>query len=509
MACGDEGTIIDIGPNEHSINPLQIVYEEANINETPYAWASVVHQHIGLVTRFFSVFLEDGMSAPKRSYINETLLELYESCGIYVDRPETLRESLRDAKWPHMADLIDLWIRDSEIGMKGDKQKTVLSMIANTFQLSRKGALSYINRDSDIEMKRFTVIDISAVDDDMREAMNVFTTGLMWQKFKATKKSGRKTIIAIDEAREFLKNPTTRIDLVKQLTQARSNNVCICMMTQQLSDIQKNDVGDEVQNNVFINVAFGPGGDESKIPLVKDYYGFTEREIKEWVVCGTGEAMVMCRGAKVPVTFELTDYEFGVIKGTNWTKPKPTNQSTVIGSCVDERVQKLVDENGFCLSSWCVDENDEEYFVGLRWERKTFNSATGSGLVKAWVRPGLIKNDKVGAQSDDHYATVLQIAGYLLMAGINETEVHHTDDVDVSAMIGDEWIAFEFEKPRSHTKDQLMDKQRRAGERHSICYFVGVTENLPFLKDSVVKQNVIPRGTNLKRLIDNLIEERT
>jgi len=95
MACGDDGTIIDIGPNEHSINPLQIVYDEQYIDDTPYAWASVVHQHINLVTRFFAVFLEEGMSAPKRSYINETLLELYESCGIYVDRPETLKDALR------------------------------------------------------------------------------------------------------------------------------------------------------------------------------------------------------------------------------------------------------------------------------------------------------------------------------------------------------------------------------------------------------------------------------
>jgi len=408
-----------------------------------------------------------------------------------------------------MADLIDLWIRDSEIGMKGDKQKTVLSMIANTFQLTRKGSLSYINRDSDIKMKRFTVIDISAVDDDMREAMNVFTTGLMWQKFKSTRKSGRKTIIAIDEAREFLKNQTTRTDLVKQLTQARSNNVCICMMTQQLSDISKNDVGDEVRNNIFLNVAFGPGGDESKIPLVKDYYRFTDREAKEWTTLGVGEAMVMCRGEKVPVEFKLTDYELGVIKGRNLQNAEPTNQSLVSGSIIDEKVQNLVEDNGFCLSSWCEDSKDEEYFSRLGWERRTFNSATSAGRVKAWTRRGLIRNGMVGSQSEDHYSTVLQIAGYLQMSGVSETKVYHTDNVDVSTKIGDEWFAFEFEKPRSHTKDELMAKQRRAEVDHSICYFVGVTDNLKFLKESVTPQYVVARGVNLRRLIENLIEERT
>jgi hypothetical protein len=413
-------------------------------------------------------------------------------------------------KYPHMADLIEMWIQDRDAGGLGDRGKTINSMINNSFQLTRTGALSYINRDSDIDVKKkFIVIDVSKVDADMREAMNVFATGIMWQKFKTTRKSGRKTIIAIDESREFLKNPTTRTDLVNQLTQARSDNVGIWLMMQQLADAAKNDVGDEVKNNMLINISFGPGGDSSKISLVKEYYNMTDREAKEWIACGTGEAMVMVKGDKSPISVKLTDYELGVIKGTNWLKSKPENQSSAIGSCIDEKVQKLVEENGLCLSSWCIDETSDTYFAGLGWERKTFNSATGAGLVGAWVRPGLIKNDKIGSQSDDHYATVLQIAGHLLMSGITETEVHHTDDVDVSAKIGDEWIAFEFEKPRSHTKDQLMDKQRRAETDHSICYFVGVTENIPFLKDAVVKQNVLPRGTQLRRLIDNLIEERT
>lgn len=510
LACGDDGAVIDIGPDEHSINPLHIVYDEKHVGDSPYDWAAVVHTHVNLVVRFFAVFLEDGMTSAKKSYINETLMRLYADCGIHVDRPETLKEALRTAKYPHMNDLIELWKKDRDAGGLGDRGKTINSMINNTFQLTRTGSLSYINRDSDIDItKRFTVIDISAVSKDMREAMNVFATGIMWQKFKSTRKTGRKTIIAIDEAREFLRNPTTRLDLVDQLTQARSDNVGIWLMMQQLADAEKNDVGDEVKNNMFVNVAFGPGDDDSKVDLVSKYYNFTDGEARQWVKCGMGEAIVMARGDKTPISIKLTDYELGVIKGAHISKPKPTNQSSAIGSCIDEKVHKLVDVHGFCLSSWCIDETDEEHFSGLGWTRQTFNSATGSGRVKAWVRPGLIINGKVGAQSEDHYATVIQIAGYLLMAGITETVVHHTDDVDVSANIGDEWIAFEFEKPRSHTKDQLIDKQRRAEERHAICYFVGVTENLPFLKDSVVKQNVLPRGTQLRRLMDNLIEERT
>ena len=446
-----------------------------------------------------------------RSYINETLIRLYESCGIHVDHPDTLKEALRTAKYPHIADLIDLWIQDRDTGGLGDRGKTINSLISNTFQLTRKGALSYLNRDSDIDTdKKVIVIDVSGIHNErMRSAMNVLTTGIMWQKFRTTKKSGTKTAIAVDEARVFLNDPITRKAIVDQLTLARSDHVMCIYMTQQLSDIAKNDVSDEFKNNIFVNVVFGPGGDESKIPLVEAYYNFTDEEVRRWVKLGQGQAMITVQGMKTPVDIHLTDFELGMIKGTNFTtKLEPNNQSSAIGSCIKEDVQELVMANGICLDSWCNGEDKDRYFASIGWQAATFNNATGAGRVAAWVKPGLIVNGKVGAQSDDHYATVLQIAAHLLLNGVTEVEVHHTDDVDVSAKMGEEWFAFEFEKPRSHTKDELMRKQERAAEKYSECFFIGTTENIKFLQESVIKQNVFPRGVQLRRLMDNLCEER-
>ena len=511
-AAGKDGVIIDIGPGMNSINPLQIVYTERNVENTNFAWTEVVHNHIDLVTRFFSVFLEETMSAPMRSYINETLIRLYENHGIYVDHPETLKEALRNAKYPHLSDLIDIWIQDRDEGGKGDRGKTINSLISNTYQLTMKGALSYLNRDSDIIDidKKVIVIDVSGIRNErMRSAMNVLTTGIMWQKFRTTKNSKQKTAIAIDEARVFLSDPITRRAIVDQLTLARSDHVMCIYMTQQLSDISKNEIADEVKNNIFVNVVFGPGKDDSKASLVKEYYNFTDEEVRKWVKLGVGQAMIAVQGTKTPVEIKLTDFELGMIKGTNFAaKSESENQSTATGSCIDKRVQELVMANGICLSAWCEGEDQERYFAELKWQSATFNSATGAGMVKAWVKPGLIVNEMVGAQSEDHYATVLQIAAHLLLNGADTVEVHHTTDVDVSAKIGAEWFAFEFEKPGSHTKDQLMDKQKRAGDRHDVCYFIGVTENINFLKKSVIAQNVIPRGAQLRRLMGNLIEER-
>ena len=527
IEAGDDGIIIDVGPEDQSINPLQIVYDEDNVKDTPFGWASVVHEHINTVVQFFSVFLEEGMSSPKRSYINRTLIELYEQYGIYIDRPETLKKSLRDTKYPLMEDLISIWEKDLKAGLRGDLQKTVYSMINNTFQLGHKGAFSWINRDSNIDIsKRFIVIDVSSIKDTkMREAMNVFVTRIVWQKFRANKKNKkddkknkRYTIIAIDEAREFFKNQTTRDAIIDQLTQARTDKVFIWLMTQQLTDIKKSGVGEEVQNNIFVDVAFGPDQVESKVELVSKYYHFTEKDERDWILCGTGQAMVMIRGKKTPVEIKLTKYELGMIKGDNLRQRKlAENQSTAIGNPIDERVKKLVEENGLCVASW-IRENEqpnddfmsdaEDYFTALGWERTTFISAIGSGKVKAWIRPRLIINDKVGSQSKTHYATVMQIAGYLLINGIEETSVHHTDNVDVSTRVGDDPLAFEFEMPGSHTGKQLRDKQTRAEVDHALCYFIGTSDNVKFLRQEVVAQNVVQRGVNLKRLLNILIEEQ-
>ena len=134
-----------------------------------------------------------------------------------------------------MDDLIELWKQDLDEAGHTDRGKTISSMIANTFQLSRLGSMSYINRDSSISIdKQFTVIDVSGVDPELLDAMNVFVTGLMWQKFRNTRKSGKPTMIIIDEARVFLQDKT----LMTQLTQARSDNVGIGFCIQQLADLK-------------------------------------------------------------------------------------------------------------------------------------------------------------------------------------------------------------------------------------------------------------------------------
>jgi len=136
VSFGADGEIIDIGPKADNINPLQIVYNAEHIGDHPHDWAAVVHNHVGLVIRFFTAFLGDGMTAPKKSYINETLIRLYKNCGIDVGNPETLKQSLAVGNFPCMNDLIELWKQDLKEAGHSNRVQTIDSMIANTYQFT-------------------------------------------------------------------------------------------------------------------------------------------------------------------------------------------------------------------------------------------------------------------------------------------------------------------------------------------------------------------------------------
>ena len=504
-SLGDDAEIIDIGPKADNINPLQIVYNAEYTGDHPYDWAAAVHNHVSLVVRFFTAFLEDGMTAPKRSYINESLIRLYKNCGIDVGRPETLKRSLAAARFPCMNDLIELWKQDLDEAGHTARVQTIDSMIANTYQLSLTGSLAYMNQPSTMSVdKEFTVIDVSGVPPEALDAMNVFVTGLMWQKFRNTRKSGKKTMIVIDEARAFLQDPT----LMMQLTQARSEDVGIGFCIQQLADLTMHKVEDIVKTNVFVNVVFGPGGDDSKLPLVAKYFNFSEEDSRRWTQCNTGEAMLIVRGRKTPINIALTDYELAVIKGTEkFSIDNPKYQPPAIDFEIDERVRGLVDDNDVCLDIWTSGDAGH-YFNALGWRAHSTQDAFSAGKVRTWVKSGKIKNGHILNQTTDHYMTVLQIAGKLLLSGIDDVVVEHHDGVDVSALIGDDRIAFEYERPGSHTKEELTDKLLRAETNHGRCYFVGSTANEKLLENAVGGHNVVKRGSGLKQLIETLTNHR-
>ncbi len=104
-------------------------------------------------------------------------------------------------------------------------------------------------------------------------------------------------------------------------------------------------------------------------------------------------------------------------------------------------------------------------------------------------------------KSIDHYAVVLQIAGYLQKNGI-KTTINHAEEVRQGK------IAFENKRPGSHNTAELLKKKQYAENKYGRVIFVGTVQNIKQLSDAVGFEIVVMRDIPLTELLADLINEK-
>jgi hypothetical protein len=183
---------------------------------------------------------------------------------------------------------------------------------------------------------------------------------------------------------------------------------------------------------------------------------------------------------------------------------KTSNDS--VFKLVHEALNDLATEHGIYFEDWI--EGDTNVLSQLGFEPRTVQRAIGRGTVRVWIKSDLLNGDMVGNQSIDHYAAVLQIAGYLQQHGI-KTTINHAEDVDIIAEFRQGKIAFEYERPGSHNTAELLKKKQYAENTYGRVIFIGTVENIKQLSDSVGSEIVVRRGIPLTELLTDLIDEKT
>jgi len=155
-----------------------------------------------------------------QSYLDESRNTVYKQAGIIRDRPDTWSNT-----FPVFRNLRDIWALDAANKDLGTKQKTAEAMLNKTYHISEEGSLNYINKPTtDLDLsKDFIIIDISGVPEIIQDAMNVLVTGMVASGFSTD--SEKETIIAVDEAAVYLRNPELSLSMLKTLTQGRSHKV--------------------------------------------------------------------------------------------------------------------------------------------------------------------------------------------------------------------------------------------------------------------------------------------
>jgi hypothetical protein len=483
---GKAASIIDIGPRGRNINPLQIFYDETILrDELDYMHA--FDEHMELLDQFFTVLFEGTKTINMSSTLNESLIQVYRSKGIRREDPKTWK----NADWPTLLDLRAVWEQD----LKEDpKDVTSRALLDKTYMVNT--SWSYMNRPTDINTSAdFIIVDISGVPQSLQEAMNIFVTGIMSMRFRTDTK--KETIIAVDEGAVYLRNPQLSLFLLRTLTQGRSFNISLWLATQQPSDLQKADLDAEFKTNIQISIVLGNMRKDT-LAHVQSFYSLNENNVNDLMACGVGEGLVIVGDEVIPTKFTATEHETAIIKGR---KMDQKVESPSLFMLVHEGLRDLI-------SDWLVSGQDITLLSKQGYKQYRAQNINGKpGFV--WLPQENVIGEMVGNQSIDHYATVLQLAGYFIMNNIPIVSINHNDDVDLIIEINGKKIAIEYERPGSHKFNELVEKRQRAESVAVDTIFICQQANLSQVIEAVGEKNAIPRGSELIERLAELIRGRT
>ncbi len=489
---GDQASIIDIGPRGHNINPLQIIFDD-NIMVDTMSYQRAFDEHMEILDQFFGVLFEGTKTPNMTNYLNESLMEVYRKKGIYRTDPESWKKK----EFPTLLDLRDIWLEDA----KDPGNVTAKAFVDKTFMITT--AWSYMNRPTDINLSSdFIIIDISDVPTSLQDAMNVFVTGIMTQRFKTDAK--KETIIAVDEAAVFLRNPKLSLFLLRTLTQGRSYNISLWLATQQTVDLVKAGVDEEFKTNMQISIVLGNMRRDT-IEHVKSFYKLDEHSTNDLMACGVGEGLLIVGNEVIPTKFTPTEHELAVIKGKNLNeKVEGKVEAVPLSALVHPGLKDLIIDLKIYLQEWFTPGQD--FSLLQREGYKPYRAHTIDGKPTYVYLPSqMVEGNKVGNETIDHYSIVAGIVGWFVAHGISVLEINHNDKWDILVEIDNKRWAIEYERPGSHGFKELVEKKERIEKAGASPLFVCQHANLEAVVEAVGIENAVPRGIELIERLNEIV----
>jgi hypothetical protein len=474
------GSIIDLGVGKYTLNPLQVLFDRNSLEDR----IGIFDAHFDLLVKFFQILFE-GVSINMKSFLGESLIEVYRRKGIVRHIPETW---VNCNDWPTLLDLRVVW---EEIA-RDPRELTAKALYDKSFLFTT--SWGFLNKPTSLNLENnFIVIDLSNIPESIRDALNVFVTGLMSLRFRGDNE--KRTVIEIDEGRSFLSNKDLTEWLINAITRGRSARVTLVLTTQNSVDVTKSGLKEEINNNMPISIIGGMLQPKSIKP-VQDFFNLDESITEDLLTCNQGEGVLIIGQEQMTVKFEATEYEYNIIKGND--------QEQIASSANGIKLKNnlllpLIDE-GIIIQNWI--EGDDSKLQDFGYESHRIQNAVDSGMVRAWIKKDLIINSKIHNQSIDHFGTVIQTAGYLMEKG-SIVRISHQDGSDISTKIAGQDYKFEYE--HGIQSPEILQKKKHDTISGRLV-FIGQSTNIKYLYKTVGEENVIKRGKTLANFLDDIIE---
>ena len=485
---GDLAELIETGPGGNNINPMQILYDRSRLKDDINLYTMAYNRHKGTLMKVFDEWFQ-GTGTPNMSnFIDFSLNKCYEKAGIYRNVPSTWH----NARWPVLTDLFAIWEEEKKVNKDPDDLRTIRAVLRKTYSLSEGGSLEYLNHQTDKSIdlsKRFIVLDMSGTPPEFDGAARILAAGMMGQLFSTD--TSVKAILAIDEANVFLRNPLMATFIINSFAMGASQNVAFWVLSQDTAGIKKSNVAEEFQTNTFIKVVLGNNMNTANIKYLTEYLDLDQSDIKVITSSKVGEGLLVIGNKKIPMKYKPSGLELKIIKGELSDDKIISSKSEVPD--LDERLIGLVMDNGYCLNKWSPGASFSQ-----GWKVEPVSNVFGAGSVTAKVRV----KDIPANQTLDHFSTVMQLAGELILGGFDNVVVNHESDVDISFESDGKKYSIEYERSGSHTEDELIQKRQRALNKYGAVVFVCASTYHKKLSGWLGDEFVVKRGQSLRDYID-------
>lgn len=471
-----KGCLIELGRGkEKIINPLHIFTNSKVSREDA---ENVYYQHVDTVAAYFQALILSETEGRDNMipYLLTSIHRAYEAKGIFREDPKSWHD------FPVSSDLYSIWESEKEKNQSANALWNKGSAILTNWD--------YLNQQSNIDLSNnLLVFDTSGMSDStgkLQDAFNVLIVAMMAMRFHG---SIIPTTIFVDEARVFFQNKSISKFLMKLLLEGRSANIGLALFTQNPADLKKANIAEEVLGNVGVVVAFG-GMSAINIGIVSDFLSMSEATKDQYSRLIKGQGLVMYGNRTIPTSFKSTPYEHGIITGLISSDQTLATVSTL--QFILPGIEKLFNEQKICFLDWINCDPELLKTRGLT-NKKGVDCMTGRN-VQVWIK------EVPTNQKPDHFSTICRLAGEAIKKG-HTVKINHFDDADI---IIDERIAVEYERPGSHSFQELVEKRDAALLKYQEVFFVCQNENYELVKKAVGIDRTIMRGAKLKAWLENL-----